>query len=236
MNVQRAEDASPLEHARGEGHGAITLDGCAVEVYLKLPYRGELELLAGQLPPRCSVLELGCGAGRLTRYLLDKGFVVTAVDNSPEMLRHVPDAATKVCCDIEQLELGRTFDVVLLASNLINVADDSTRHAQLAACLNHLSPRGALLFQRFDPTWLRAVQPGPFPSIGEVDIAIERAVHSGNVVHMSIRYSIGETEWRQHFTARLLDDDDIRRVLLQAGFGALTWIDAKWGAATRQAS
>jgi len=156
---------------------------------------------------------------------------VTAVDNSVDMLHHVPDAASKVCCDIERLELGRTFDVALLASNLINVADDRLRLAQLAACRRHLSARGALLFQRFEPDWLRAVQPGPFPSIGEVAITIERAVHRGSNVDMSIRYAMGEAEWKQHFTARLLDDADIQLAFLEAGFGAVAWIDTRWGAA-----
>jgi hypothetical protein len=43
---------------------------------------------------------------------------------------------------------------------------------------------------------------------------------------------MAEAEWKQHFTARVLDDDDIRLELHQAGFGALTWIDTRWGAAT----
>src|SRR5687768_1755761 len=111
------------ERARGEGPGVITQDGCAVEVYLHLPYRGELELLADRLPQGCSVLELGCGAGRLTRPLLDKGCSVTAVDHSADMLRCVPEAASRVCCDIESLELGPVFDVVLLASHLVNAAE-----------------------------------------------------------------------------------------------------------------
>ena len=86
---------------RGEGPGVITRDGCAVDLYRRMPYRGELELLAPYLPVGCSVLELGCGTGRLTHRLLDKGHDVTAVDNSEDMLRHVSDAAHKVCCDIE---------------------------------------------------------------------------------------------------------------------------------------
>lgn len=217
--------------ARGEGPGVITQDGSAVEVYLKLPYRDELELLAGHLPPRCSILELGCGTGRLTRHLLDKGLAVTAVDNSADMLRHVPDEADKVCCDIERLQLGRTFDVVLLASNLINTGDDPLRRAQLAACRRHLSSHGTLLFQRFDPAWLRRVQPGPFPSIGEVEIAIERVVRDGAFIQMSIRYAVGNAEWKQHFTSRLLDDEDVRVALDEAGFGSLAWIDTRWGAA-----
>jgi SAM-dependent methyltransferase len=221
-----------LDPAKGEGPGAITEDGCAVDVYLNLPYRGELELLAAHLPPHCSVLDLGCGTGRLTRRLLENGHAVTAVDNSAEMLQHVPDAASRVCCDIERLELGRTFDVVLLASHLINTWDDANRRARLAACRRHLSPGGVLLFQRFDPAWLRKVQAGPFPSVGDVGITIERADRDGGVVHMSIRYVMGPSEWRQHFTARLLDDEDVRLALLEAGFGRLAWIDARWGAAT----
>ena len=217
---------------RGEGTGAITQDGCAVEVYLRLPYRNDLEILAEHLPRNCSVLELGCGVGRLTQRLLDDGHPVTAVDNSVDMLRHVPDAATKVCCHIERLDLARTFDVVLLASNLINVGEDSLRRAQLAACRRHLAPHGALTFQRYDPEWLRTVQPGPFPSIGEVEITLERAVHRGSLVDMSVRYAIAHAEWKQHFTARVLNNDDIRVAMLEAGFGAVTWIDAKWGVAT----
>jgi hypothetical protein len=98
--------------------------------------------------------------------------------------------------------------------------------------LRHLSPRGTLLFQRFDPAWLRTVEPGPFPSVGEVEISIERVVRQGSVVRMSIRYAIGEAEWRHHFTARILDDDDVRLALLETGFSALAWIDTKWGVAS----
>lgn len=220
------------ESLRGEGRGVITQDGCAVDVYLKLPYRGELDLLATYLPPRCSVLELGCGTGRLTRHLLDKGHVVTAVDNSAEMLRHVPVSATKVRCDIERLELSCTFDVILLASNLINTGDEALRRAQLSACRQHLAPHGKLLFERFDPTWLRSVEPGPFPSIGEVEIEVERAARHDKYVDMSIRYAIGDAVWKQHFTARLLDDEDVRLAVLEAGFGAVSWINSRWGAVT----
>jgi SAM-dependent methyltransferase len=223
--------AMEIERTRGEGPGVITQDGCSVEIYRRLPYRGELEVLAAHLPPKSSVLDLGCGTGRLTQRLLERGHSVTAVDNSPDMLRHVPDAANKICCDIERLALDGTFDVVLFASNLINVGQHEIRHAQLEVCRRHLAPEGAVLFQRFDPAWLRTVQPGPFPSIGDVEIVVERAARHGHFVHMSIRYALGQAEWKQHFTARVLDDDDVRRALFEAGFGSLTWIDAKWGVA-----
>ena len=213
-----------------EGGGAFTQDGCAVEVYRRFPYRNELDLLAAHLRTGATVLELGCGTGRLTRPLLERGHAVTAVDNSADMLRHVPDGAEKVCGDIERLALGRTFDVALLASHLINIGDAAARRAQLAAIRRHLAPGGVLLFQRFDPAWLRTVVPGPFPSVGEVEIHIERAQREEDRVHMSVRYAIGDATWRHHFTARVLDDDDVGRALREAGFGDVTWIDAKWGA------
>ena len=227
----RLASATPSRY-RGEGPGAITADGCAVDVYRVLPYRGELETIAAHLPRGCSVLELGCGTGRLTRRLLDRGHTVTAVDNSPQMLARVPTSATHVCCDIERLALGRAFDVALYASHLINVAHEATRQAQLAACHRHLSPQGTLIFQRFDPAWLRSVEPGAFPSSGEVAIEIERVERRDGDVDMTVRYELGSNAWRHHFTARVLDDVEVHAALHQAGFEAPEWIDERWGAAT----
>jgi hypothetical protein len=34
---------------RGEGRGPFTQDGCAVELYRRFPYRGEVEILSGVL-------------------------------------------------------------------------------------------------------------------------------------------------------------------------------------------
>jgi len=102
-----------------------------VDLYRRLPYLGEVELISAEIPNGASVLEMGCGVGRMTKELLGKGYYVTAIDNSPEMLAHVPPAATTICSNIEDLELKEWFDAVLLASNLVNVADDGLRTAQL---------------------------------------------------------------------------------------------------------
>jgi SAM-dependent methyltransferase len=39
------------------------------------------------LPSNCSILEIGCGAGVVTRYLAEQGLRVTAVESSPELAR-----------------------------------------------------------------------------------------------------------------------------------------------------
>src|SRR4051812_21088440 len=87
-------------------------DGSPVGLFARLPELGEGEVVAAVLPSGASLLELGCGAGRITRQLVRLGYRVTAVDESREMLAHVRDAET-VEAPIEGLELGRRFDGVL---------------------------------------------------------------------------------------------------------------------------
>ena len=65
---------------------------------------GILRLLEPVLADKGVVLELGCGSGLLTRYLVDAGHRVIATDASPAMLdaarSYVPDAEA-----VEQLTL-----------------------------------------------------------------------------------------------------------------------------------
>jgi SAM-dependent methyltransferase len=114
---------------------SVAPDGSPVEVYLRLPSRGEGAFIASAVPPPASLLELGCGTGRVTRQLVARGYAVVAVDESPEMLEHVRDTET-VCARIEELDLGRRFDAVLLLSNLLTVEPEQ-RRAFLDACARH---------------------------------------------------------------------------------------------------
>lgn len=214
---------------RGEGRGPITRDGCAVELYRNLPYRDELALFGHLLSRPSSVLELGSGTGRLTRALLGAGHEVTAVDNSEDMLRHVPDDAAKVVSNIEDLDLPRRFDVALLASCLLNTPVETLRRKQLSVCRRHVVPGGVLIFERFDPQWLRRVEIGPLGSLAGVDLAVERVVRDGDLVSLSLRYATATEAWRQHFTALALDDHDVQRALDESGFRAVEWIDSRWG-------
>jgi SAM-dependent methyltransferase len=134
----------------GTGPGVHTQDGCAVELYRRLPADGEAEIVATVVPAGGSILELGSGPGRVTHALVARGYAVTAVDNSAEMLAHIRGAET-VQADIEDLDLGRSFDAVLLASTLINFPEPRTRTALLATCRRHVRPGGAVLIERRNP-------------------------------------------------------------------------------------
>ncbi len=212
----------------GVGPGPKTRDGCSVELYLRLPYGGEVEMIEPWIPEGASVIELGCGVGRITRQLLARGYTVAAVDNSPEMLAHVPIAASRICEDIEHLAVERQFDTVILASCLINTPDAALRSEQLAKCRELLKPDGRLIFQRFDPAWLADVQAGPLGNIGGIELRADEVHRSGANVDLCLRYRENEDEWLQYFTAAILDDEDIRQCLSTAGFGPPSWINRRW--------
>ena len=64
----------------GTGPGVITPDGCAVDFYARITARGEPEIVHDAAGPGASVLELGCGAGRITHPLLAPGWFAAAAD------------------------------------------------------------------------------------------------------------------------------------------------------------
>src|SRR5258707_15318454 len=71
----------------GTGPGEITPDGCAVDLYGRLSAAGEPEIVHAAVPAGSSVLELGCGTGRISTGLARLGHPVAGVDESGEMLR-----------------------------------------------------------------------------------------------------------------------------------------------------
>ncbi len=216
---------------RGAGPGPITDDGCAVDLYLQLPYRGEVELIEDEIPAGASILEMGCGVGRITKQLLARGHRVTAVDNSPDMLVHVPSGARTICSDIETLDQSESYDVALLASCLINVPVSAVRLEQLNACRRHLGAGGRLILERYDPTWLSNVRAGHLGATGNIEMWLDEISRSGTTVEMCLRYQCGANQWRHYFSASILEDQEIDLCLAQAGFAPVRWINRSWGLA-----
>jgi 2-polyprenyl-3-methyl-5-hydroxy-6-metoxy-1,4-benzoquinol methylase len=132
--------------------GPVAEDGSPVELYARLPTFGEPELVHAALPEGAEILELGCGAGRMTHPLLRMGHPVTAVDSSSKMLAHLRGARA-ILARIEELELSARFDCVLLASHLVNVAEDDQRRGFVATCARHVRDSGQVLIQRYEPDW-----------------------------------------------------------------------------------
>ena len=205
----------------GTGPGAITPDGCAVDLYAMVPARDEPAIIDGAGPPNASILELGCGAGRVTHPLIELGHTVVAVDESPEMLAHVRGART-VLSSIEDLDLAMRFDVVVLSSHLINVPDDDQRQAFLATCARHVLPTGCVVIQRHPLRWFDTLEPsrhsrstGDGETLTFVLDGISRP--APDLVAATAEYLVGDRHWTQTFVARRLDDAGLRLALAAAG-------------------
>jgi SAM-dependent methyltransferase len=207
----------------GSGPGVQAKDGCSVELYRKTPYFGELEEFRHLFAPGTSVLELGCATGRLTRRLLEWGARVTAVDNCADMLASVPAAASRVLSDIESLNLPDRFDVALLASCFINEPAHDVRCAFIETAHRHLREHGRLVLECHDCAWLGAVQPGPLGTSGDLVASVEAVSRNGDVVHMTLRYQIGERVWYHSFAVATLTESAIEALLCSYGFGSFAW-------------
>jgi SAM-dependent methyltransferase len=135
--VTAAPDTWRYRQCVAPAFGEVSRDGSPVAVYLALAAREVPGLIQEAVAAGGSILELGCGAGRLTRPLIALGHPVVAVDDSEAMLEHVT-GAEKVCADLFTLDLGRRFDAVVAAGHLIHVPDRGRRQALLRVCRQHV--------------------------------------------------------------------------------------------------
>ena len=225
-----------IEPFHGEGPGAQAKDGCSVELYRRLPYSGEIDFLAQFLTPGESVLELGCGTGRLTRKLLSFACTVTAVDNSAEMLAHAPLEAQLINSDIESLSLQKRFDVVLLPTCLINHADPSVRVAFLKTAADHMRPSGRFILERHDPVWLSSSDVGLVGQRQGLSVWVESVSRAGGVISMTLKYADTVNAWKHSFVLVALDELALQSQLHAAGFGRITWLDVaqRWASVSLQ--
>jgi SAM-dependent methyltransferase len=185
---------------------------------------GEPEIVHAAVPPGSSILELGCGTGRILRPLAALGHPVTGVDDSPDMLDHSPDLPC-VYSSIESLRLDRGFDVVLLASTMIN-ADPETRRLFLATVRHHLRDDGIAVFQHNPPGWFEtAADIEPVRDDPDGFRRIIRSVHwDPPRLRVEVEYQVGGDVWTHTWTSYLISDEELAANLAAAGLRLGTWL------------
>jgi SAM-dependent methyltransferase len=130
-------------------------------LYKDKDYAGEADYIHGLIgkhhPGAQSILDLGCGTGRHDLLLAQKGYAVTGVDRSEEMLAvanaHLSTPNPQQPClsfhqgDVRTVRLGETFDVVISLFHVMSyqVTNDDLKKA-FATARAHLKPGGIFIF------------------------------------------------------------------------------------------
>lgn len=107
---------------------------------------GEADFVSRFAP--ASVLDAGCGTGRVGRELARRGIDVVGVDLDAEMLatarRKAPDVEWHLA-DLATVDLARTFEAIVMAGNVMIFLAAGSEAAVVANMARHLEPGGLLI-------------------------------------------------------------------------------------------
>lgn len=109
---------------------------------------GEASFVSRLVQPPAQVLDAGCGTGRVAIRLAQLGYDVVGVDADASMLdvarADAPDLDWRLD-DLTSFDLGRAFDVVLVAGNTIPLLDAGTLEAACGRLAAHTAPGGLVV-------------------------------------------------------------------------------------------
>lgn len=180
-------------------------DGSPVPLYRRSPPRtSDAALIHELLPAGGTVLDLGCGTGRLAEPLVDLGHPVTGVDNEPQMLTSLR-GATGVLAEVATVDLGRPFDAVLLMSHLVNSTDADFVAAALRAVRRHLEG-GFAVIERL-PSWVFGTAERVTENDGVTTTLRGHGLTDDGVLTASVTYEFDGLRAEQRFSARDVDDN-----------------------------
>lgn len=109
---------------------------------------GEADLCEWLLPGGGSILDAGCGTGRVAIELSRRGYDCVGVDLDESMLSVARSRGSDVewvLADLSTLDLGRSFDLALCAGNVIPLLEAGTESAATRSIADHLDPGGLLV-------------------------------------------------------------------------------------------
>jgi SAM-dependent methyltransferase len=107
---------------------------------------GEADLVCRFDP--ASVLDAGCGTGRVAIELAARGIEVVGVDLDRGMIGHARRKAPDLVwieADLATVDVGRRFGVVVMAGNVMIFVEPGTEAAVVANMARHVAPGGHLI-------------------------------------------------------------------------------------------
>lgn len=210
-------------------------------MYKDKGYVAECDLIESRLaaysPHSVStILDLGCGTGGHVLELIKRGYRVTGVDRSSEMLRHArakfggDDVPRFVESSIQDLSLDENFDAAVMMFAVLGYQlTNEDALSALRATREHLKDGAVLLFDLWYGPAVIAI--GPDERVVEIEVEGGRLVKSSAAalsledqiarVQMSLRYERAGTETRsaaEEHAMRFFFPNEIDLLLRATGF------------------
>lgn len=114
-----------------------------------------------------SIIDLGCGTGEITYQLAEKGFQLTGVDLSAEMLAiaeqkqqryNLQNTIRWINMDLRELETATTYDIAISFCDVINyIVDEQEVEQVFNRVFDSLSSGGLFLFDVHSERYLRGL-------------------------------------------------------------------------------
>jgi 2-polyprenyl-3-methyl-5-hydroxy-6-metoxy-1,4-benzoquinol methylase len=116
---------------------------------------GEVDFVM-QFEPK-TALDAGCGFGRVGIELNARGVDIIGVDLDSDLLarakRRAPELDWRLA-NLATVDLGRQFDLVVVAGNVIGFVDAPDRSLAVQNCARHVAPGGWLVMgNQLKATW-----------------------------------------------------------------------------------
>lgn len=191
-------------------------------LYKDKDYTGEAqyvhEIIKKHLSGAVSVLDLGCGTGRLDFALADIGYEICGVDISDEMLvaaRSRQSSLNFLSGDIRVVRLNRKFDVVVSLFHVMSYQiTNEDLLAALASAIEHLNPGGLFIFDAwYGPAVLTDPPVVRVKRLDDEDISVVRIAepvmrYNENVV--DVNYEVLVTDKKTRALERLHETHNMR--------------------------
>jgi SAM-dependent methyltransferase len=175
-----------------------------------------------------SILELGCGAGRVASYLARRGYDVSGLDSDARLIESLAGAERG---DARDFELKREFGLILAPMQLVQLFGSVEERESCLRCVAaHLAPGGLAAFAIVEGMPEPIDASPPLPDTREVEgwvyssLPIEAFVGNGEIRVRRLRQTVspaGElTEELHELSLRELDAATLEGEARRAGLAA----------------
>ena len=154
-----------------------------------------------------TVLELGCGTGRITLLLARAGIEITGLDVVPEMLEYARQKAVDLPIrwvegDVRSFHLDQKFDLICATGGVFNMLlTRSDQEAMLSQVRKHLAPNGIFAIDVVvpRPEWMTGNQEEE--AWDSYDTEDGRKIHLSGTDHydsiQQIKYEVANRRWQK---------------------------------------